>query len=254
MKRSSWRWYLAWGIMVASLSMLFFMMTAGPAQAYTQLWNTYNWDPNTHQFVGDPNCGNTTAQPCLYWQEPHNTSINLYFYMDPSLSTGAGGYDYFGAVLQAFTQYNQVADWGPYMIRWVSGDPTFGGSYSMGMLPCNTLGSTTNSWNSNIEYGYNPKRGGNEYYSFFTNAAVTFNNGVQWNNSLDWTFNSCSDYHADGLENAVHESGHVQGLGHTGHRAIMYPVASYATTPFETLQSDDIQGLQDIYPGNQQSS
>lgn len=173
MKRSSWRWYLARGTMVASLSMLFFMMTAGPAQAWTQWWNTYSWDFNQHKFVGDPNCGNTTALPCFYWQEPHYTSINLYFYMDPSLSTGAGGYDFSSAVLQAFTQYNQVADWGPFMFRWLSGDPTFGGSYSMGILPCGKLGVTAVQYNSGIEYGWNPQSQRWENYSFIQNTATT---------------------------------------------------------------------------------
>lgn len=93
MKRSIAR-YLAWGTMVASMSMLFFTMTAGPASAYTQ--NNNQWS-NTGQGTGwcsgygangtDPN------YPCMYWQEPYNTSVHLNFVVDTALGN-VGGYDF----------------------------------------------------------------------------------------------------------------------------------------------------------------
>ena len=122
----------------------------------------------------------------------------------------------------------------------------------MGSLPCTTLGITEVYYDSTaVHWGYNAYWKDWEWYAFITNAATTFNSSVIWNSSLDWTFTSCSNEHADGIETATHESGHVQGLGHTGHKAIMYPVASYATTPFETLQGDDVSGIIGIYPGTQ---
>lgn len=74
MKRS-WRWYLAWGTMLASMSMLFLIATAGPAMAWTQEYNTFAWDPNTNQYVGNPICGGDQSHPCMYWQEPYKASI-----------------------------------------------------------------------------------------------------------------------------------------------------------------------------------
>ncbi len=48
MKRS-WRWYLVWGTIVASLSMLLFTAMAGPAHAWSQARN-----PLARQEVGLP--------------------------------------------------------------------------------------------------------------------------------------------------------------------------------------------------------
>jgi hypothetical protein len=83
--KKSIQWYLAWGIMVASLSMLFFTVTAGPAQAWTQESNTWGWDSTQQKYIGDPFCSATDQKtldpnhPCLYRQEPVNTSIDTWY-------------------------------------------------------------------------------------------------------------------------------------------------------------------------------
>ncbi len=245
MKRS-WRWYLAWGTMVASLSLLLFMATAGPAHAWTQNVNTFTCDQNGN-CSGNGYCGQDSSHPCLYWEEAAHTSISLYFYMDPSLQN-AGGYNFITAIQNAFNQYNSAPAWNPYMYQWHSGNPTFGGTYTMGSLPCGVLGNTSESAGS-LWWGYNAYWDDYEWGRWMTDTTTTFNSTVKWNSSLNWTVNSCSDYHADGITVATHESGHVQGLGHTGHSAIMYPIASATTTPFHTLQGDDVQGIIGIYPG-----
>jgi hypothetical protein len=143
MKRSI-RWYLVWGMMVASVSMLLFFLTAGPALAYTQEYNSFAYDPNTGQYTGNAYCGTTSSSPCMYWQEAQNTSIDLYFYMDPSLQN-INGYNFVPAVQTAMNAWNGALAWNPYLHQWHSGNPTFGGTISMAQpfaLPCYRLVQT----------------------------------------------------------------------------------------------------------------
>ncbi len=122
----------------------------------------------------------------------------------------------------------------------------------MGLLPCGKLGNTETSWDkSTLTYGYNTS-GQHEWYAIIVDTTTTFNNSVFWNNSLDWDTTSCVLIQADGRAVATHESGHVQGLGHTGdnHPAIMHTYMDPSQTYWQ-MQSDDRLGIQGIYPGNQ---
>lgn len=267
MKRSSWRWYFAWGIMVASLSMLLFMMTAGPAMAWTQNLISLSCNQNglnCHVVL----CGNDPSQPCLLWQEPRNTSIKLYFYMDPSLTT-ALGVNFVPVIQSAFDQYNKILAWSPFLYQWRSGDPTVGGSYTMlpassfpacdvyagtfspsGQIPSGDVGP--------LEHGLNPARGVVEYYQFILYPPVSFNANIHWNTNMQYSDDGNCNVSADAKKVAAHETGHVMGLGHTyktNPDGSPYPAIMHqGAVPWNTLQPDDIGGVAGIYPGNQQNS
>ncbi|HEY7350315.1 MAG TPA: matrixin family metalloprotease [Ktedonobacterales bacterium] len=253
MKRSI-RWYFAWGIMVAALSMLLFMVTAGPALAWTQETNEFTDTGSGSGWCSGMN-GQDSSHPCVYWQEPHYTSISLHFNMDPSLhSSQSKGYDFNAAIYTAFTQYNNVAAWNPYMFQCFTFCQGIVGTYYMTTLLCGNLAHTS-YFIGDVKYGYNPYRGGNEWYAFFISADVQFSNSIFWNNSFDWTQTSCSNEHADGRAAATHESGHVQGLGHTGDFPSVMSSACLENGHFYQLSTNsDIPAIKAIYRGDQQSS
>lgn len=97
-----------------------------------------------------------------------------------------------------------------------------------------------------LEYGYNPQRGGNEYYQFIRQTTVWFNPSIQWNSQ--GIFYPYCPGKADAFVVATHESGHVQGMGESGADAVMFAGPPYR----DTLQQDDKNGIAAIYPGNQQ--
>lgn len=256
MKRS-WRWYLAWGTILASLFVLLFIVTLGPAQAWTQTYNTFKYDPTVGKYVGDPNCG-TQSEPCMYWQEPVKTSIGTWYYMDPSLltayATGGGSYDFLLAAENAMAVWDNAPAWNPYMYPWASGDPTFGGSVGMAdptALPCETLGQTLYDQISPV-YGptINAYWGDTEYYAFIEDTQTVFNSLILWNSDGDYS-GGCFSQNADGEAVALHEFGHVMGLGHTANPAVMYegPILGYHG--YHSLQNDDKSGIWGIYPGIQ---
>jgi hypothetical protein len=254
MKRS-FRWYVAWGIMVASLSMLLFMATAGPAQAWTQEENQFNSTGSGSGWCSGQD-GKDSSHPCLYWQEAHYTSITLIFFMDPSLrSSQSRGYDFPTAIQNAFTQYTKVPAWNPYMTECFSVCSPLAGDYFMGNdLPCLTYGHTWYAY-GNTEYGYNSVRGGNEYYAFFGNTTTEFNDTVIWDNNNDWS-GLCGNntVHGDGIATALHESGHVIGLGHTGDQPAIMDSDHISQANDQLTTNSDIPAIEAIYPGNQQSS
>ena len=63
---------------------------------------------------------------------------------------------------------------------------------------------------------------------------VSFDTSVQYNR-----------LQADARNVAIHETGHVEALGHTGHVAVMHTGAENFYTP----QADDINAMQSIYTG-----
>ncbi len=92
---------------------------------------------------------------------------------------------------------------------------------------------------------------GSLYYQFIESTDVEFNPQpyFHWHNSITWG-GDCSSYNADAIKVVTHESGHVIGLGHTGHTAIMHQ----GELTYNTLQADDIAGIQAIYDGNSPAS
>ncbi len=266
MKRS-WRWYLVWSTLVASLSMLLFTATAGPAHAWTQSLSSCS-QPNAQGGCDGTItlCGDTSSFYCLLWQEPRNTSIHLYFFMGPSLSN-ITSVNFVSILSNAFSQYNGISAWNPFMHVWHQGDPTVGGSYAMQPTSffgaCNVCGATFYSSPGQmgpLKQGLNPARGVIEWYRFILYPPVFFNSDILWNTSGNWTASGCS-IHADARKVAIHETGHAIGPGHTWKFVNGNPVPAImrqGPVPFCTttcvLQSDDIAGVQGIYPGNQQNS
>lgn len=125
------------------------------------------------------------------------------------------------------------------------------GDYYMPLLPCPVYGQTTTTY-GNAKYGLNSD-GVNDYYAFMSFANVKFNSNVTWNNSDTYSA-SCSALQADGRAVALHESGHVQSLGHTADCPSIMDDSCYQLNHLHTLSSNsDIPAVEGIYPGNQQA-
>jgi hypothetical protein len=224
----------------------FLFLTARPAFAWTQEFNNYPTVP--------PYCGGNSGQPCLYWKEPHNSSVSLTFYID--LSLYQGGFDFRTAINDAFSAYNGVKAWNPYMYTCYGGPCANSavGDYKLG-----TKGDSTWTCGSmGITYAFTRfvllgpvEHSGSLYYQFIEDTNAEFNpeSYFHWYNSMTWG-GDCTSYKADAIKVVMHESGHVVGLGHTGHTAIM----QQGEVRLESLQPDDTAGLQFIYDGNSPSS
>lgn len=218
-----------------------------PAFAWTQELNYY---PNVPPF-----CRGSSSLPCYYWAEPHNTSVSLYFYIDLSLYPAQHGFDFRNDISNAFGDYNGVLAWNPYMYTCYGG-PCINnvvGSYELGNTsdPTWTCGSSVVYAFTNYTSLGNVEYSNGLYYQFIQSTDDQFNpeSYFYWNNTLTWG-GSCSHYNADARKVVAHESGHVIGLGHTGHTAIMHQ----GPENFYKLQSDDIAGIQYIYNGSSPSS
>ncbi len=219
------------------------------AHAYTHYLN--NFDSNPNDFL----CGKSQTSPCLAWFQPYHQSITLSAYFDPALHTAislfGGYYDFTVAIDQAFTDWNSQPAWNPYLVSCGSStscEANANVSYSMadlgqfvwgytddidfyGTVSCfNTPASTTTC---NGSPGY--------WYAAFYYVPVYFNTEMSWDSS-----NQYGKMNADGIKVATHETGHLLGLGHTGHSpAIM----RQGQVSYESVQADDFNGLWSIYPG-----
>ncbi len=203
---------------------------AGPAHAWTWLKTTF--DAN-----GNPNCGTSSSLPCIMWQEPPNTSITIHAYMDPSIQSP----QWDQAIQLGFNSFNGAPAWNPYMQECLTAGcgPV---TYKKGPIDCMFYAQTDH----NLSASFNT---GSYWKAYITGGKVTFGSHVSWNTQLIWATWSdlnppCTGLKADIRVVSAHETGHVQGLGHTGHSpAIM------RTGPLNywTIQSDDVAGLQYIY-------
>lgn len=233
-----------------SMALLSLVFTVHTASAWTQLLN-----PFSKTFMGTGYCGMDQDHPCLYWKEPHNTSINLYFYEDPSLWNG---FDLRPGLTTASQTWNAAPAWNPYIYFCnPCSQGTSGLVAKSSTMPCSVPADTSTYYKyGTVEVGYNIPGGGKPwtqiYYTFITTTSTYFNQYIQWN----WDGNidagwSCSNTYADGRNVATHESGHILGIGHTGDQtALMW----FGTQSFYQLQSQDLQAVENIYPGNQPSS
>lgn len=238
-------------------SMILLVSMVSPAKAWTQEQNLYDYG-------GTGYCGASPAHPCIYWQEPQNTSITLHALIQSTMWNNPSiNFDFRPALTTAFNSWNSAPAWNPYIYACyapcsypvaITYDTNFG-------LPCTEVAETDYTYNhNNVESGYNIPGGGQPgttiYYSFFTNSGVVWVNGFfNWNYDLNNSGSVCpgDTGYADARTALTHETGHVLGLGHTGHQpSIMYPYSDSLT--FYTLQPEDTTAIENIYPGNQPSS
>lgn len=229
------------------LAAVLFGMTSTGALAY----NGWSQLINAYDSGGTNLCGSNREEPCLYWKEPHWTSITINAFEDPSLRTlsgASGSYDMTTPLSNVFTDFNSVPYYFPYIHKCSTNTLGCGPiSYTTsGALPCGALAATTLG-------SYSTPENNGRAYAFFPTGGdsreVIVNSLVTWNNSLYDNYVSCTNSSADGQEVTDHETGHVMSLGHTGnHAAIMYP---YVQGLYKTLQANDKSGLASIYPGNQ---
>jgi predicted Zn-dependent protease len=217
-----------------SVALALFSFAFSSAHAWTHEIN--NWDNNPNDFL----CGKSQSTPCLYWAQPSNTSINLYAYFDPSLNNARGNYNFTVAINRAFGDWNAQKAWNPYLNSCGSSSSCLNGAdltYTMSDLGYGIYGATNISSYGTVQW--NSKNG--FWYAAFFYVPVYFNTEITWNNSLQF-----SNTTADGRKVSTHECGHALGLGHTGHTpAIM----RQGMTTYYAVQTDDLNGLQNVYPG-----
>ena len=230
------RWKIRLVSFSITLSVAFTLLGLASSPAYAWTHELNNWDNNHNDFL----CGKSSSSPCLYWAQPSNTSITLHAYFDPSLQSAPGSYDFTVAINRAFGDWNAQKAWNPYLNSCGSSTSCHSGAdvtYTMADLGYGNYGLTdleffgTVLWNSRNGF----------WYAAFYYVPVYFNTEITWNNSLQF-----SDTTADGRKVSTHETGHLLGLGHTGHSpAIM----QQGKVSFYSVQADDLNGLQNVYPG-----
>jgi hypothetical protein len=207
--------------------------------AWTHLKN--NFDSSDTDYI----CGHYSSVPCLYWPEPNHVSGTVYYRIDSTATNvGPNHYNFTSAISGATGNYNAITGaYNPYLYNCqTSGciDPVIYSAADLGEPYI--LGST----NTFYDYGAVQYTHG-QYWAYITGADVEFNTLVYWNASLDW-YHSGAVYHADARATAAHETGHVEGLGHTGiTSAIMHWDLDGFT--FYTPQSNDISGIRAVYTG-----
>jgi hypothetical protein len=205
---------------------------------------------NDFDIGGNPNCGVDSSHPCLYWQEPNYTSITVGGFFGSSLNLGY--YDFAPRVTAAINDYNAAPAYNPYMNGTCT--PSCSAAFWGAVMGCLVYGGTNWSGRGPVQYGNLGGGYGDGYYQFITFSNVYFNSDsrAQWNDSLNWAADppNCT-FNADGRKVAHHELGHVQALGHT---AIDPAIMRQGPVNYYTLQTNDIQGLQGIYTGDQPSS
>jgi hypothetical protein len=210
------------------LSLTYFMLTSQSVFAWT--WRENNWDINHNDYQ----CGLTQQTPCLYWPEPNHKSSTIYAYLDPSLNN-AGGYNFVPAIQRAFGDFNNAPALNPYIYACNNTDCLSSTSYAMGNLEYGVWGETPYASFGGVIYT-------SQFYAIATGDYTIFSNAVSWNNNLQYSATK-----ADGRKVATHETGHMEGLGHTSHSpAVMRTDA----VPYYALQPDDINGLTTQYNGN----
>lgn len=217
------------------LGMSLALLAYTPAAAYTLQRNNYPSAP-----VG---CDNSPAYPCIEWPRLSNgLSSTTYIYLDASL-TSITAVNMKQDARDAFGRWNSA----PANSPWLRESSTLSGSsgyssygyptliYADFGLPfgvyASTIDLTPNDFNSGI-----PDR-----YTIVV-SQVEVSQSVAWNHSFNYACTS-SPCHSDSRKVVTHELGHLLGLGHTGHTAVMQQGA----VNFYNPTSDDFLGLQVAY-------
>ncbi|SRR5258708_2838138 len=223
------------------------------ALAYTQVRNHFDSNPN------DYFCGGDSSIPCLFWSENPRTVITIRAFLDSSLNLG---YYNFQSVLlnQTFPDYNTDPAYNPSFSACYTFDC---GTIIYEMAPLTFCGQYGTAYSrtgaDSSRYGQPWQDSNGQWDAYWLNLSSTqliqFNSSVTWNSGYGWTFN-CSNppneyVNGDGRKAAGHETGHISSLGHTCTSPcarLMYADPSVSGN-FYVLQSNDVAGLQEMYPG-----
>ncbi len=203
------------------------VLSTPKAFAWTQEINNYPSSPT--------GCGGSSSYPCLYWPEPNHISTTLYASYDSLGSVGPAKYNFTTPVNNALGYWNSVQGaFNPYIY-----DCTYTGCRDVVYYTSDDIGSV--NWAETNVGDFGPVQYANgQYYAILNSARTTFNTEVSWNNTLQY-----GALQADGRKVATHETGHIEGLGHTGYTAVMRQGAESFYQP----QANDISGMQTIYTG-----
>lgn len=203
----------------AVLPLVYCLASVSPAGAWTQSANAFPNDPGT--------CNNTADYPCTRWRKTSdNLSIDLYVYLDPSLSRENINLvdDMIDSVIPA---WNGIAARNPHMIACTYSCGEHMAVYTVTDLPTGQYGAMEGDRTAGAP-------------AFFTDVRVRMNVNVTWNRSYVY-----GPLVADARAALSHEVGHGQGLGHTG----ISPAIMRATvaSSYWRPQSNDVSGIRAIY-------
>ena len=148
------------------------------------------------------------------------------------------GYNFNTAVQRALDDFNNnVPAFNPWVYSCYNAQCGAATSYAIGNLGYGVYSYTPYGYMGSIQHS------SGQYYAIMTGNGTLFNSStwISWNNTLMF-----SDTQADGRKVATHETGHFEGLGHTGHiPAVMHQ----GKVTYFALQPDDVNGLVSFYTG-----
>lgn len=236
MKGFLWRLLLS-GTLAALLATLFFGFLSSRAFAWTQEVNEYD-------FGGTPACGSSQAEPCLGWAQGNNQSITVHVYVDSSMYTQ--GFDFRPEINAAISNFNAAPAWNPYYSACYTARCGNVFYFYAPTEPCAGGVTDISQYGTPFQATIN---GTTYWYAAFNSVSITIEHDsyVTWNTNMQFNFNCGSGATYDAYVVVAHEMGHSEGLGHTGFSPTLMKSGE---TCCRTLQSNDIAGLQHIYPGH----
>ncbi len=201
---------------------------------------TQNRNPYTINGSGSIGCGGSEEYPCVEWRQDQqvlywlggdlaNEEVNLQYY-----TAGAIDQNWDGVLLARQPDFIQTTDSSFARVH-----------YRMRTMEGFIWGSTS------ATYDGQPFRrctlsGCTGWRVHFSTATVYYNYGTFWNNQGLYRERASGQWDIDIRCVALHEHGHVEGLGHhTRTDAVMY--GNCSESQHESLQSDDETGLRKIY-------
>lgn len=188
--------------------------------------SAYAWSQLVNKYPNNPvSCDNSPGNPCIAWPIPGGLSANVGTFLYSSLATG--NIDITGDVRNAIGNSNGQPYKNPLLNIRATCSDTFPCpvTYELGTIPGDPY-----SWAStSVFYSGNTVTGGR----------VIFRSNVTWNQACSFDVNI-----ADSRKVTMHETGHVNALGHTG---IAGQVMMQGAVCVWTFQWNDQQGLNAIY-------